>query len=99
MSAPLADGDASAVTAAGYPRRPLVVGNWKMHKNVADSVTFARALRQAGIEGHLAEVVIAPVFLALHATHALVYDGSIGLAAQDVHWETDGAYTGEVPVQ
>jgi len=96
MSAPSASADASVISAAGNPRRPLVVGNWKMHKNVADSVAFARALRDARIEDHLAEVVIAPVFLALHATHSVLYDGAIALAAQDVHWETDGAYTGEV---
>jgi triosephosphate isomerase len=83
-------------TSPGGIRRPMVIGNWKMHKNVTESVAFARELRAAGIEKHLAEVVIAPVFLALHAVHGVVYDGEIGLAAQDVHWETTGAYTGEV---
>jgi triosephosphate isomerase len=77
-------------------RRALVVGNWKMHKTVAESVAFAKALREANAAGHAAEVVIAPAFLALHATHGVTYDAGIGLAAQDVHWETHGAYTGEV---
>ncbi len=83
----------------GGRRRPLVVGNWKMHKNVAESVAFAHDLVAAGIDQHLAEPVIAPVFLALHAVHGVTYDSGIGLAAQDVHWETKGAYTGEVSAE
>jgi triosephosphate isomerase len=87
---------AAAASTGHGGRRPLVVGNWKMHKTVAESVAFARALREAGAASHPAEVVIAPAFLALHATHGVTYDAGIGLAAQDVHWETHGAYTGEV---
>src|SRR5690606_5493588 len=42
------------------------------------------------------EVVVAPVFTALHAVHEAIRDGRIGLAAQDVYWEDQGAFTGEV---
>jgi triosephosphate isomerase len=94
MSAGAHTADASSTSHGG--RRPLVVGNWKMHKTVAESVAFAKALRDAHAASHGAEVVIAPAFLALHATHGVTYDAGIGLAAQDVHWETHGAYTGEV---
>ena len=96
MSAGAAAGQTELGAVGHGGRRPLVIGNWKMHKTVAESVAFAHALREAGARDHAAEVVIAPAFLALHATHGVTYDAGIGLAAQDVHWETHGAYTGEV---
>lgn len=83
-------------------RTPLVAGNWKLHHGVADSVALARAvLHRLDREGRT-EVVVAPVFTALYAVHqALSQSGQgeasrVGLAAQDVHWEDQGAFTGEV---
>lgn len=83
-------------TSPGGARRPLVVGNWKMHKTATESAAFARELRAAGIENHLAEPVIAPGFVALHGVHSVVAGSGLGLAAQDVHWAPQGAFTGEV---
>jgi triosephosphate isomerase len=73
-----------------------MIGNWKMHKVVAEAVAFAREFA-AGFEP-LADrdVAIAPPFTALHALSAILKDSAVALCAQDVHWEQEGAFTGEV---
>lgn len=77
-------------------RKPLVVGNWKLHNNLAASESLARAVI-AGTEGLTGvDVAVAPVFVSL-PTVSRVLDGSrVALAAQDVHSEDKGAFTGEV---
>ena len=78
-------------------RLPLVVANWKMHGGQADCSRLAgeivRALRgqSAG-----AEVVLAPPFTALNAVQRRIKGSPVKLAAQNCHWETQGAYTGEI---
>ncbi len=77
-------------------RRPLIAGNWKMHKAVGEAVELCRRLLPlvAGVEG--VEVVVAPPFTALQAVGEALRGTSVGLAAQNMHWESQGAYTGEV---
>lgn len=78
-------------------RTPLVAGNWKMHRTVSESVELARTVMHRLDRGARAEVVIAPVFTALHPVHeALGEAARVHLAAQDVYWEAEGAFTGEV---
>lgn len=77
-------------------RQPIIAGNWKLHKTVPEAQQFVDAL-QAGIttlEG--IEVVVAAPFTALYAISSHLQGTSIRLAAQDVFWETHGAYTGEI---
>ena len=77
-------------------RTPFVAGNWKMYKTVAD----ARLLLTELIPGLSAvqnvEMVICPPFTALLAVAALLEGTGIGLGAQNMHWESAGAFTGEV---
>ena len=78
-------------------RRPLVAGNWKLHKTVAESVALARAVLYRLPRDGRAEVLIAPVFTALHPVHAALGEGPrVGLAGQNCHFHDEGAYTGEV---
>jgi triosephosphate isomerase len=77
-------------------RRALIIGNWKMHKTVAEAVEFARELSGGFTAMADREVAIAPPFTALQALHAVLKDTPIALCAQDVHWEREGAFTGEV---
>jgi triosephosphate isomerase len=78
-------------------RRPFVAGNWKLHLSIAESIELARAVMHRVPRDAKAEVVIAPVFTALHAVHEVLGKAPrISLAAQDVHWEDQGAFTGEV---
>jgi triosephosphate isomerase len=77
-------------------RQPIVAANWKLHKTVAEAQQFVDALKAgtAALEG--IEIVIAAPFTALHAMSKRLQSTSIHLAAQDVFWENDGAYTGEI---
>ncbi len=79
-------------------RKPFLAANWKMNKTVKEGLEFLEAFLPAikGIEGR--DVVIAPPFTALHAlSNALEREScSVALAAQNMHHEEKGAYTGEI---
>ena len=77
-------------------RRPLVAGNWKCHKTVAESVTLARAIDGALPASLDCEVLVAPVFTALLSVGEALQGSRILLGAQDVYWEEQGAFTGEI---
>lgn len=77
-------------------RTPFVVGNWKLHKTIAESLALVTELKNQ--LGSLREVAVgvAPPFTALHAVAKRLEDSSIAVAAQDCFWEEKGAFTGEV---
>jgi triosephosphate isomerase (TIM) len=77
-------------------RKALIIGNWKMHKTVAQAVGFARELAGGFTARADRDVAIAPAFTALHALSAVLKGSDIALCAQDVHWEQEGAFTGEI---
>jgi triosephosphate isomerase (TIM) len=77
-------------------RRPLIAGNWKMFKTVHDTVAHIRELRASLKAIHGVDIVLAPPFTALHAGCDAARDTEIAISAQNLHWERDGAYTGEV---
>jgi triosephosphate isomerase len=78
-------------------RRALIAGNWKMYKTAAEAVALVRELR-AGLDGRepAAEVLVAPPFTALSSVAEALRGSAIALAAQNMHWEREGAFTGEV---
>jgi triosephosphate isomerase len=76
-------------------RRPLIAGNWKMHKNVAETSEFLERLIATGPTPAV-DVVVGPPFTSLPAAAMLATSSGIGVAAQNVHWETGGAFTGEI---
>jgi triosephosphate isomerase (TIM) len=77
-------------------RLPLIAGNWKMHKTLAEAKELAREIRQ-GIEGKTRpEVVLAPSYTALTTVAATIAGSPVGLAGQDTFWERQGAYTGAI---
>jgi triosephosphate isomerase len=77
-------------------RRPIIVGNWKMHKTTSEAVALVNALRTsvASLEG--VEIGVAPPFTALMAVAEALRGSPIFVAAQNMHWEPQGAYTGEI---
>ena len=77
-------------------RTPFVAANWKMHKTVREALAYAAALRERAGEVAGVDVVIAPPFTALHAVAAAFVDTPVGVAGQDLHWEPQGAFTGEI---
>jgi len=77
-------------------RTPFIAANWKMYKTVHDAVAFIKEFRILVKEVHDVEIVIAPPFTALRAVAEAAHASNIGVAGQNVHWEREGAFTGEV---
>ena len=79
-------------------RTPLIVGNWKMNKTASEAADFIRdLLTRLPAASPNADVVLAPPFTSLEsARKALGPSSWISLGAQNVHWETHGAFTGEI---
>lgn len=79
-------------------RRPLLAGNWKMHGTRSETERLLSALTQAlgGVDPAQREIVVAPPFSVLETAARLLADTPIRLAAQNLHWEPHGAFTGEV---
>ena len=77
-------------------RRPLIAGNWKMHKTGAEAVDFVNTLIPLVSGASDVDVMIAPPFTALTQTAAAIQGSAILLGAQNMHWESHGAYTGEI---
>jgi len=77
-------------------RTPIIAGNWKMNKTVAEAVSFVQEIREAlqGIRG--VDKVLCPPFVALVPVRELLAGTDIGLGAQNMYYEEKGAYTGEI---
>ncbi len=77
-------------------RRPVIAGNWKMYKTVGQAVSFIEKFRPLAARIDHCEVVVAPPFTALGATAEAAKGSNIRIAAQDVHWDKEGAHTGDI---
>ena len=77
-------------------RSPLVVGNWKMHKDTGETASFFNTLH--GLIDRMAgcDIVVCPPFVGLEAAVRAVRGTRIRVGAQNLHWAKEGAYTGEV---
>jgi triosephosphate isomerase len=80
----------------GKLRRPLIAGNWKMYKTGAEGADFVAALAAQLGSNPGCQVVVAPTFAGLYQAVAAAAGSAVEVAAQDVFWEREGAYTGEV---
>jgi triosephosphate isomerase len=78
-------------------RRYLMAGNWKMHKTVSEAVALAKAIREA-IDARPPDldVLVCPPFTALQAVGQVLKGSRVALGAQNMHWEREGAFTGEI---
>jgi triosephosphate isomerase len=77
-------------------RIPFLAANWKMHKTVHEAVVFVKEFRSLVKDLADVEIVVAPPFTAVHAVAEAARNSNVGVAAQNVHWERQGAFTGEV---
>ena len=77
-------------------RKPVIAGNWKMFKTTGEAVALIQELTPlvAGVTDR--EIVVCPPFTALSAVDLALAGANIKLGAQNVHWEQQGAFTGEV---
>ena len=77
-------------------RTPMVAGNWKMNKTVAEARELVSLMSKKLSEIPNVETVLCPPFLAIPALAEALEGSGIGLGAQNLHWEEKGAFTGEV---
>jgi triosephosphate isomerase len=77
-------------------RTPLIAANWKMYKTVHEAVAFVKEFRSLVKDVHDVEIVVAPPFTARHAAAEAAHGSNVGIAGQNLHWEREGAFTGEI---
>jgi triosephosphate isomerase len=77
-------------------RRPLIAGNWKMYKTATEAVALAREIWAEAKNPGAVDVLVAPTFTSLHAVEDVIRGSAILLAGQNMHWESQGAFTGEI---
>ncbi|MBW1816474.1 MAG: triose-phosphate isomerase [Deltaproteobacteria bacterium] len=77
-------------------RIPMIAGNWKMNLGIAEGAELVRGIAAGIRDVKGVDVLVAPPFTALPAVREAIGDAGIFLGAQNMHWETEGAYTGEV---
>ncbi|MBW2612454.1 MAG: triose-phosphate isomerase [Deltaproteobacteria bacterium] len=77
-------------------RRPLIAGNWKMYKTCEESVEAAQKLTSL-VDGVTdTDIMIAPTFTSLFSVYGVVKGSRVDLGAQNLYWEEEGAFTGEI---
>lgn len=77
-------------------RKPLIAGNWKMYKTVNEAIELVNKIKRELLDFINADIVVCPPFTALNSIYEVIMDTNIKLGAQDLFWEKEGAYTGEV---
>lgn len=77
-------------------RKPIIAGNWKMHKTVSESLELVNDLCQRVADVTAVDIVICPTFTALYPVRMAICNGPLRLGAQNMHWEHQGAFTGEI---
>ena len=77
-------------------RIPIIAGNWKMYKSVDEAVKYVKEFRGLVKDMTGVEIVLAPTFTALHAAAEAARNSNVGIAGQDLHWQREGAFTGQV---
>ena len=79
-------------------RKTIIAGNWKMYKTIGEAIELANGLKRQlfDIPNDIIEIVICPSFVALSEVAEIITDTNIKLGAQDMHWQEEGAFTGEV---
>lgn len=77
-------------------RIPVIAGNWKLFKTIAESVDLVNELKPLVANNQGVEIIVAPVFTSLSRVYDAIENSRIMLAAQDCYWEEEGAFTGEV---
>ena len=77
-------------------RTPFIAANWTMYKTVHEAVVFVKEFRSMVKDVADVEIVLSPPFTALHAVAEAARSSNVGVAGQNLHWEREGAVTGEI---
>ena len=77
-------------------RRPIIAGNWKMNATIKEAVELVNGLKRELSDANSVAIVVGPPFTALSDVNELTMDSNIKLCAQNVYWQENGAFTGEI---
>jgi len=79
-------------------RKLIIAGNWKMYKTIGETIELANALKRQlyDLGSETVDIVICPPFTSLSEAAEVVIESNIALGAQDMYWQEEGAFTGEV---
>ncbi len=79
-------------------RKTIIAGNWKMYKTIPEAIELANGLKRElfELDGQTIEIVLCPPFTALSEVSEVTQNSNINSGAQDVYWQEEGAFTGEV---
>ncbi len=77
-------------------RKILAAGNWKMNKNIQESIDIVRQLVETISEDIDRDMLVCPPFTSLYSVYEVIKDTKIKLGAQNIFWEEEGAYTAEI---
>ena len=77
-------------------RKPLIAGNWKMFKTSDEAAKTAKQIMSLVSDVKSVDILISPSFTSISLVHEIIMKSSVLLAAQNVYWEKEGAFTGEI---
>ncbi|NPV53984.1 MAG: triose-phosphate isomerase [Firmicutes bacterium] len=77
-------------------RRRIIAGNWKMYKTVPEALALVEELKRLVAEMRDIDILVCPPFTALYPVKEVLRGSNIELGAQNLFWEEEGAFTGEV---
>ncbi|MBN1913847.1 MAG: triose-phosphate isomerase [Candidatus Omnitrophica bacterium] len=79
-------------------RKTIIAGNWKMYKTIPEAIELSSGLKRElfKLEAQNVDVVLCPPFTSLRDVYEAISDSGIQLGAQDIYWQPQGAFTGEV---
>mgnify|MGYP003322797919 CR=1 FL=1 len=81
-------------------KKPVLAANWKMYKTIEQSVSFVEKLKKKPLDWDEVNIILcAPYTSLFEMGNSLRGDSFIGLGAQNLHWEQEGAFTGEISVE
>lgn len=78
-------------------RKTIIAGNWKMYKTIPEGIELVNGLKRAFFDMDTdIDIVVCPPYTALSEISEVIMDSNIRLGGQDIYWEDEGAFTGEV---
>jgi len=77
-------------------RKPIIAGNWKIHKTIGEAIELVNGLKRELYDVTEADIVVCPVYTALADVSEALEASNIAVGAQDMFWEEQGAFTGEI---
>lgn len=79
-------------------RKPMIAGNWKMYKDVMESIELVNAVKREVFDVGNVDIVVVPPYVNISEVSEMLSESNISTGGQNCHWEPEGAFTGEIAV-